>query len=202
MPVDIPRHTFETGAAIITGRGFDVQDTKLRSGEISPFYVNLRNLRSFPIERDIVVDAMQRQIDEMELDFVADVPTAMTPLVTLLANRLLLPQITPRLDNKTYGNREKIDGVYMPGQRGALFEDTATTGTSLKDGGKVLTDAGLIITPYIITDREQGGLEAIQEVYPDAEALITVSQLLRIGHRMGRFTAADLSKCYKYLGKE
>lgn len=201
MPVDIPLHIFETGEAIINGQSFEIKETPLRRGGFSPFYVNLRNLRSFPFQRDVVVDAMQLALDEAELDFVADVPTAMTPLVALLANRLLLPQLTPRLDNKGYGNKATIDGVYQENMRGVLFEDTVTSGGSLLNGAMVMSQRGLHIRPIIVIDREQGGMDLIRSFYPNATAVMTVSQLLTIGHRMGRFSNEDLDNCFTYLGK-
>ena len=71
---------------------------------LSPIYVDLRVLRSFPDALDTAVAALAEMIDARELRFTryADIPMAATPLVAVLSHLTRVPMITPR-EAKTHG---------------------------------------------------------------------------------------------------
>lgn len=101
----------------------------------SPFYVDLRILCSFPALLDQVaqsmVDSMVDVWDAVEL--VSDVPTASTPIVTIVSQKTGVPMIRPRLDAKTHGLQNEIDGVWQLGQSVVVLDDLRTTGGSKED---------------------------------------------------------------------
>src|SRR6478752_3977552 len=65
---------------------------------LSPIYVDLRTLRSFPDALDAAVAALAEMIQARGLTFTryADVPQAATPLVAVLMHLTRIPMITPR----------------------------------------------------------------------------------------------------------
>ena len=65
---------------------------------LSPIYINLRVLRSYPDAVDASVDVLAELIAAHQLgfDLYADLPTAATPFVAVLSHRTRVPMITPR----------------------------------------------------------------------------------------------------------
>src|SRR3989344_3812327 len=105
-------------------------DFTLASGLPSPFYVDLRRLRSYPTEKKHVVIAYEELLKDLRFELLADVPTAATPLVASLSDRLMVPQITPRMDIKDHGSGAKIDGNYSTGEIAVVIDDLITTSRS------------------------------------------------------------------------
>ncbi len=129
----------------------------LRGGGISNFYINLRRIKSFPTEKALVVDAYEEMAENLKYDRIADIPTAVTPLISSLCDRLSESQITPR-PPKDHGLPTSIEGDYNPGDIILVGEDLVTSGTSILEGVDILRTGGLIVNDVIaLVDREQGG---------------------------------------------
>src|SRR5262245_7112344 len=81
---------------------------------LSPIYLNLRVLRSFPDALDATVAALSEMIETRNLrcDRYADVPMAATPIVAVLSHLTRIPMITPRPEAKTHGLGGNIDGAF------------------------------------------------------------------------------------------
>lgn len=174
----------------------------LKDKPISPIYINLRKLRSFPGQKGIVVDAYASLLNEIEKpDLLADIPTAATPLVSSLSDRLFIPQITPRMDEKSYGSGAKIDGVYEPGQTAAVFDDLITTSKSKLEAIAILKEAGLKVADvFVLIDREQGGRAQLTEAGYNLHAYTTLPHLLQYYVRAGLVTAEQFETTMAYLG--
>ena len=53
-----------------------------------------------------------------------------------------------------------VEGTYKHGDRVLLIEDVVTTGNSIVDAAKAITNEGLRITDVVVLlDREQGAME-------------------------------------------
>lgn len=109
---------------------FIPESTRLKGGLESPFYIDQRRLRSYPQPKQIVVLAIEQEINNLypTPDLLADVAYGITPLVSSLTDRTRIPQITTRSEEKDHGRRNRIEGVYRPGQRAVIIEDVVTTG--------------------------------------------------------------------------
>ncbi len=136
---------------------------KLKSGRMSSFYIDLGRLRSFPEQRWQVAAVYEQMLRGMNYDALADVPTRPTPLIALVAHRMNLPQITPKIEAKDYGSGDRIVGVYEAGWRVPVLDDVRTTGTSLVEGATVLREesekkekALLVEDAYVLVDRSTG----------------------------------------------
>src|SRR5262249_5390777 len=94
---------------------------------LSPIYVDLRTLRSFPDALDAAVAALQEMIAARgrAFDLYADVPQAATPLVAVLSHLTRIGMITPR-EAKTHGAGDAINGAYAPGQTVLVIDDLVT----------------------------------------------------------------------------
>lgn len=99
----------------------------------SPFYIDLRLLRSIPRLLNDVAGLMVEEWGQLwsGVDLVSDVPVASTPIVTLISQKTGIPMISPRLAENTHGLATGgIIGLWQPGQRVAVIDDLRTTGGS------------------------------------------------------------------------
>lgn len=107
---------------------------QLRSGRLSPVYVDCRRLISYPGPRRAITQAFAQIVDERigrsALDVVAGGETAGIPFAAFLAVELNKPMIYVRKAPKGYGKGAQIEGVLEAGQRVLLVEDLVTDGGS------------------------------------------------------------------------
>ncbi|EFL82816.1 putative orotate phosphoribosyltransferase [Burkholderiales bacterium 1_1_47] len=120
---------------------------RLRSGLVTPIYVDNRILPSYPEAWRDIVETMASRIVELKLDFdvIAGVEGAGTSHGAALAYRLGVPFVTVRRATKSYGNLSRIDGIDVKGKKVLIIEDHLSTGLSLLDAAKVLREAGAIV---------------------------------------------------------
>lgn len=145
---------------------------------LSPIYVDLRMIRSHPDVRDGAIHVLAHLAWDCTFDILADVPTAATPLVAILAHELRKPMITPR-EAKTHGSGARIDGTYRPGQRVLLVDDLITRADSKFEAIRTLEAAGLIVRDVaVLVDREQGGAAQLRERGYALHAACTLRELL------------------------
>lgn len=106
----------------------------LRSGRLSPVYVDCRRLISFPVPRTIVtkafVEIVDKKIGRRAIDVIAGGETAGIPFAAFLAMEMSKPMIYVRKTPKGYGKGAQIEGVLEAGQRVLLVEDLVTDGGS------------------------------------------------------------------------
>lgn len=151
LTYDLSQNLYEIGA-IKTGQ------FTLKSGMISPVYVDLRNLISYPEILDRVTDDLLRIISPLEFDCICGVPYTAIPIATLLSQKLKKPMLLRRKEIKTHGMRKIIEGVFEKGQKCLVIEDIVTSGLSLLETIKALEETGLQVTDAVtLIDREQGG---------------------------------------------
>ena len=123
---------------------------------LSPFYTNLRDLRSFPGLHDRVVDAYAHEIarsqieNDIKLDYISDVPLAITPTTGIISVRTHIPMITPRFDAKTHGLEQGINGRWTPGEYVGVIDDIRTTGGSKELVARHLEAHGLVVSAFYV----------------------------------------------------
>ncbi|MEA3422120.1 MAG: hypothetical protein U9Q97_10650, partial [Acidobacteriota bacterium] len=110
---------------------------------LSPIYVDLRILRSYPDVIGEVVEAYKKKLIEVDpmVDLIADVPTAATPIVSILMYQTQIPMITPKKP-KTHGVASKVEGKFKTGQKVLLIDDLITKASSKLEAAEILEDNG------------------------------------------------------------
>lgn len=176
------------------GNGFRLAlHKKNPDAPLSPYYVDLRLLRSFPPLPHYVADLLlvKTMRDGAAYNLVADVPTAATPIVTLMSDIGDRPMITPR-EPKDHGSQASIDGVYQPGQVVLVVDDLITGADSKLGAVKILRDAGLKVTDVaVLLDREQGGEVQLLKHGLILHAVWKISELLEF-YQAEKLISADL----------
>lgn len=164
------------------GKGFRLKlHDKFPDAPLSPYYVDLRVLRSFPPLYQYVAELMLHKTcfdDRVGFNLLADVPTAGTPIATLMSISRQTPMISPRAP-KDHGTQATIDGVYEQGKTVLLVDDLVTGANSLIASAQILRDAGLVVSDTaVFVDREQGGREQLTAAGLDLHAVWTITDIL------------------------
>jgi orotate phosphoribosyltransferase len=139
---------------------------KLSSGKVSPYYIDLRVVPSFPHQFRKMIKALQSSISEKigfdNFDCIASVPTSGLVIASALAIETVKPLIYIRQKPKDYGTENVIEGKIAEGSKILLVDDVGTTGLSLLNAIKVLKASKLVVTDaFTIINRFEGARELL-----------------------------------------
>lgn len=184
---------FEIGAIQSGGFSLKLHDIHPEA-PLSPLYINLRILQRFPKVKRQAVDVYAELVKQLEFDLLAGVPTAATPLVSSLSDRLGVGMITPWTDSKKHGSGARIDGL-LPGDVGlrvVLVDDLVTGADSKLEAVDILVEARMVVADVVVLiDREQGGREQLAEHNLNLHAAMTITQLLCFYERTGKISPEE-----------
>ncbi len=151
----------------------------LASGMISPIYVDLRVLPSYPEAMAAVTEGLVKAVKKLKPDVVAGAETAGIPLATAISLKTKIPMIYVRKRPKSYGTQEMIEGILEKDAKTILIDDMATNAYSkLKFVDGIKQAGGVVEDVLIVLDREQGGVGALAEKGIKLHSLITLKELL------------------------
>lgn len=173
---------------------------KLHSGRKSRIYLDLRLLVSHPRALRDAVAAYRTVLDGLAFDLLAATPLAGLPLGTALCLDLDKPLIYPRKTAKSYGTGKEIEGVWQVGQTAVVVDDLITSGDSILEAIVALKSVGLQVQhAVVLIDREQGGVQTMQEQGYNLHAAMKISQLLSILEKHERITSKEHAKVAESL---
>lgn len=172
----------------------------LKSGIESPFYVDLRPLSSSPQLLKTLANNLLELVDEAPFELICGVPYAALPMGTTMSLASGIPLIIKRKENKGYGTKRMVEGVYQDGQNCLLVEDVITSGQSLLETIDEIEREGLKVTDIVVVlDREQGGIEKLKKKGYTVKTLFTINEVIDILHRYHRLSDGELSRVKNFL---
>jgi orotate phosphoribosyltransferase len=158
---------------------------RIKSGALSPYYIDLSCLLSSPRDFccvvDAVADGIKRIMGSDKVDKLTSIELKGALLLPSIACRVNLPCVVVRKAEKKYGVTGRVaGGTVVKGEHILFFDDVVTDGMSKVEGVKSLEHLGACIeTVMVVVDREQGGRENVERSGYKFRALTTISELVR-----------------------
>jgi orotate phosphoribosyltransferase len=177
--------TSEVAGAIFRSGCLKFGSFKVKSGTLSPYYIDLSCLLSSPRDfccvADAVADELKRIMSFDKIDKLASIELKGALLLPSIACRLNLPCVVVRKAEKKYGVTGRIAGGTVVKEEHILFfDDVVTDGMSKLEGVKPLEKLGACVeTVMVVVDREQCGRENIERSGYKFRALTKISELVK-----------------------
>lgn len=149
---------------------------------LAPFYSNLRILQRHPHTKRLAVELYRDQVLKRNFDLLAPVPQAAIALVSSIADNLQANMITPRLDKKNHGKKDRVEGLKNTdrGRTVLLIDDVASTGDSKLEAISLLEEEGLVVNDVLVAiDYEIVAYEDLGSKGYTLHAIFTLDQMLK-----------------------
>jgi len=179
----------------------------LPSGKVSPYYINLRTVPSFPEAFRRVCDLYVRIITEYlgvtNFERIAGIPTAGIPFASLVAYQLKKPFLYIRPRVRLHGRERRVEGMMMPGDRILLIDDLITTGGSLRKAAEAIKSEGGVVTDAVVLlDREEGGKERLAKDNITLHYLLKASEAAQKLYEIGAITEDQMKTVLRQVKKK
>lgn len=157
---------------------------RIKSGALSPYYVDLAGLLSSPKELCNIVEQAACEIRNVmavdRIDKLASIELKGALLLPSIACKVDLPCVVVRKEEKAYGVTGRIAGAeVVKGDNILFFDDVVSEGLSKLEGIKPLEELGACVkNVMVVVDREQGGKENLEKAGYKIHALAKMSELV------------------------
>jgi orotate phosphoribosyltransferase len=137
----------------------------LSGGRISPYYLDLRVIPSFPDAFHTCSDLLVRDAKSIEgIDKIGGIPTGGLPWAAVLAYALSKPLVYTRKDIKLHGREKTVEGILTPGDKVLLIDDVITTGKNIVTAlHSIRGEGGVVENALVLLDRQEGGEEHLMK---------------------------------------
>ena len=181
-------------------------DFTLASGKSSSYYVDLRLVPSYPQEFRMMVKYLENQITEdiglENFESIVSVPTGGLVIASALAIETVKPLIYVRSKPKDYGTSKSVEGKIHDGMKVVMIDDVATTGSSVLNATKSLTEVNIPVKDaYVIVDRMEGATEALEELGVKMHSILNILQIAEVLYEQKLIDVEILDKVKKQISK-
>jgi len=174
---------------------------KLKSDIISPVYIDLRVIISYPSTLQEISNLLWKvSKGPVSFDQLCGVPYTALPIATCISIQEGMPMLIRRKEMKDYGTKKMVEGVFEKGQNCLIIEDVVTTGSSVKETAQVLRNEGIQVTnAIVILDRDQGGSDELLKDGIQLKSLFTLPQVLDVLVEADKICSVTAEEVKKFL---
>jgi orotate phosphoribosyltransferase len=179
---------------------------KLASGKVTPYYIDLRLVPSFPDAFrqicDFYAEQITTQIGLKNFNRVAGIPLAGIPFASQIAYNLKKPFLYVRKGARLHGRERRVEGILISGDRVLLIDDLVTTGLTLKKAAEAVKAEGGVVTEAVaLLDREEGGKENLLKSGIELHELLKISEVANTLFEIGAIDEENLKTILKQVKK-
>lgn len=178
--------------ALYDAGAFVMEEKVLRSGVLSPFYVDLRVTISHPTLLAQIARALQQATAAVPHALLCGVPYTALPFATAMSLNTGVPMLMRRKERKTYGMAKEIEGDFKAADECLIVEDLVTTGGSVIEIANALRTHSLAVHhAVVLLDREQGACEKLAALGITLHAVTNLTTMVSVLRDADRLSAVD-----------
>ena len=178
---------------------------KIKSGALSPYYIDLARLISSPKDLCTIAEIASREIKNImtvdRIDKLASIELKGALILPSIGSQVNLPCIVVRKEEKAYGVTGRIAGSEVAkGDHILFFDDVLSEGLSKVEGIKPLEELGGEVQHLmVVVDREQGGKEKLEKLGYRIHALAKISELVGYLLEKGHVSKVQAQAVIEYI---
>jgi orotate phosphoribosyltransferase len=178
---------------------------KIKSGALSPYYIDLAGLISSPQELCSIAEIAACEIRNLRavdrIDKLASIELKGALILPSIGCQMNLPCVVVRKEEKAYGVTGRIAGAEVSkGDQILFFDDVLSEGLSKVEGIKPLEELGATVKHLmVVVDREQGGKDNLEKLGYKVHALARISQLVNRLLEQGQISRTQADAVLDYI---
>jgi orotate phosphoribosyltransferase len=178
---------------------------KIKSGALSPYYIDLACLISSPQEMCSIAEIAACEIRSLRavdrIDKLASIELKGALILPSIGCQVNLPCVVVRKEEKAYGVTGRIAGADVSkGDQILFFDDVLSEGLSKVEGIKPLEELGATVRHLmVVVDREQGGKDNLEKLGYKVHALARISQLVNRLLEQGQISRTQADAVLDYI---